>query len=133
MERITSKLSKLDLSTVSKLFPNYDASLLQRPSSEVDVLIGTDYFSLHPKNEVCSVDNLSIMVGELGICLQGSHPMLKVEDEISSNLAMMREAYVYHTEVHHPIPSSVHHCKLPVLIKIDCPPLKLTHSSKEKK
>ena len=53
--------------------------MLQRPtSSSVDLLLGGDYFGLHPKNEIASDGkNLSVMKGELGICVQGSHPCLK--------------------------------------------------------
>ena len=49
-----------------------------RRSNTVDLLIGTDYFGLHPKKEVARAgEHLSIMQGELGICLVGTHPQLK--------------------------------------------------------
>ena len=87
INKITSKISQLDLSVISKLFPEYDMTLLQRDSIEVDVLIGSDFFGLHPKREISSAgDNLSIMEGALGVCLQGSHPSLQDEVTIDSNM-----------------------------------------------
>ena len=75
MERITGPVSKLDPKVLVKLFADYDSESLQRKSSYVDVLLSCDYFGLHSKREEArSGDNLSIMSGSLGICLQGSHP-----------------------------------------------------------
>ena len=54
-------------------------------STEVDILLGTNYFGLHPKKEVSSVENLSIMSGALGLCLQGTHPDLREELPLGSN------------------------------------------------
>ena len=77
MDKITSRLSKLNLSVLDHLFPGFNVSSLQRERTEVDILLGTDYFGLHPKHEIRSVgENLSIMKGALGVCLQGSHPDL---------------------------------------------------------
>ncbi|KAK6191005.1 hypothetical protein SNE40_002755 [Patella caerulea] len=88
MDRITGKVSKLDTNTLHKLFPDYDANLLQRQSDTNDILIGCDYFGLHPKTELAKAgDNLSIMCGEFGICVQGTHSDLKEETQFDSNLA----------------------------------------------
>ena len=47
-----------------------------------------DYFGLHPKQkEARSDDNLNIMSGSLGICLQGAHPDLAEGTEYDANLA----------------------------------------------
>jgi hypothetical protein len=87
LPKITGKLSRLDMDIISQLFPSYDCSNLQRASTEVDILIGTDYFGLHPKREIGSAgENLSLMEGALGICLQGSHHLLKREGLIDSNM-----------------------------------------------
>ena len=77
MERITGLVSRLHSKILKKLFPEYDPETLQRKSNYVDVLLGCDYFGLHPKQEEARCDDhLSIMSGELGVCLQGSHPEL---------------------------------------------------------
>ncbi|CAB4001171.1 Hypothetical predicted protein, partial [Paramuricea clavata] len=59
MERITGQVSKLDPKVLVKLFPEYDPETLQRKSTHVDVLLGCDYFGLHPKQEEAKCgDNL---------------------------------------------------------------------------
>ena len=68
--------SQIDLGTLEQIFPEMDVSVLQRPVSQVDVLLGADYFGLHAKNEIAANGNLSVMKGSLGLCLQGSHPSL---------------------------------------------------------
>ena len=84
--KITGKLAQIDLSLLEQIFPGYDCSMLQREQREVDILLGTDYFGVHPKHEVCGAgENLSIMSGAFGICLQGSHPLLQEESAMDSN------------------------------------------------
>ena len=74
LPEITKEVARLDTGIVRELFPDYDASLLARDGRPVDILLGTDQFSLHPKQEIdCSGENLSIMSGELGVCLVGTH------------------------------------------------------------
>ena len=108
MERITGPISKLDNEVLKKLFPEYDPEVLQRKSNYVDVLLGCDYFGLHPKQEEArSGYNLSIMSGELGVCLQGTHPELIEGTRPDSNLAKVIhdvrvkvETYKVHFEAH---------------------------------
>ena len=88
MERITGPISKLDNEVLKKLFPEYDPDVLQRKSNYVDVLLGCAYFGLHPKQEEARCGyNLSIMSGELGVCVQGTHPELIEGTKPDSNLA----------------------------------------------
>ena len=78
LPEITGRLSCLDRKVLSKLFPDYDPDMLLRKADKVDMLIGTNYYGLHPKNEVARAgENLSIMSGELGVCVVGTHPCLK--------------------------------------------------------
>ena len=87
MNEITGPVSKLDEVCLANLFPNYDVSLLQRKSRKVDVLLGCDYFGLHPKHEIHKAgEHLSIMQGELGVCIQGHHPELKENTQFASNM-----------------------------------------------
>lgn len=93
LEKITEDLSKLDLKVIHELFPEHNPSILQRPSEKVDILLGTDFFGLHPKNEVANTgDNLSIMSGALGVCLQGSHPLVKAVNQMHSNSVKVLKA-----------------------------------------
>lgn len=78
LPKLTGKVSPLDGTFLGTIFPDFDQSALQRPNRPVDILLGGDYFGLHPKHEVASDGkNLSVMQGELGVCVQGSHPDLK--------------------------------------------------------
>ena len=93
LEKITGKLSKLDLEVLSELFPNENVAKLQRLRTDVDILLGTDHFGLHPKSEISQAgENLSLMEGPLGICLQGSHPDLK--EEVHTNFVQSLRAAV---------------------------------------
>ena len=88
MERITGPVSKLNPDVLVQLFPDHDPESLQRKSKHIDVLLGCDYFGLHPKNEEARCGaNLSIMSGELGICLQVTYPDLREETYHDANLA----------------------------------------------
>ena len=64
----------LDENEFKKIFPLLKYEDVRRPTQEVDILLGADYFRLHPKNEVASDgNNLSVMEGALGRCVQGAH------------------------------------------------------------
>ena len=78
MDRITGPVSKLDTKVLADLFPGYDVDSLQRRTDKVDILLGCDYFGLFPKSEEAKCgENLSVMKGDFGVCLQGTHPDLK--------------------------------------------------------
>jgi len=55
------------------LFPLYKGiENLQRDTKPAEILLGLDYFKLHPQHRVCSNGNISIMSGPLGDTLVGS-------------------------------------------------------------
>lgn len=83
MNEITSPVSELDLHVVAELFPTQtNIHDLQR-QGEVDILIGIDYYGVHPKIEIAKAGNhLSIMQGPFGRCLQGAHVKLKENTRI---------------------------------------------------
>ena len=68
--------STLDEKVLKEAFPGADIPALRRPTQEVNMLLGSDYFSLHPKHEIHCDGNLSVMQGALGVTVQGSHPKL---------------------------------------------------------
>ena len=72
---------QLNEAALSEIFPTFKISLLKRPTGPVDILLGADWFSLHPKNEIAKAGNLSIMTGSLGVCVQGAHPKLSEETD----------------------------------------------------
>ena len=104
MRQITGPVTKLDTGVIGKLFPRYDSGLLQRKSIHVDMLLGMDYFGLFPKTEVDrSGENLSIMEGELGICLQGSHPELEEFTELDVNFVKTLHETNFKSDTHHSV------------------------------
>ena len=102
MDRITGPVSKLDTKVLADLFPGYDVDSLQRRTDKVDILLGCDYFGLFPKSEEAKRgENLSIMKGDFGVCLQGTLPDLKGGTEHDSNLAKTIHNLVIKHEVYH--------------------------------
>ena len=102
MDRITGPVNKLNTKVLSELFPEYDPESLQRKSTYVDILLGCDFYGLHPKHEESKYgDNLSVMRGELGICLQGTHPDLAEATEYDFNLVKTIHEAKLHTDVYH--------------------------------
>ena len=90
---------QIDLNTLNAIFPDYDNSSVQRPSGEVDLLLGADYFSLFPKREILCSGNLSIMAGDLGPTLQGQHPALTAYMISSPTGHCVRTVSIAHAEV----------------------------------
>ncbi|XP_068737311.1 uncharacterized protein [Montipora capricornis] len=102
MDRITGPVSKLDTKVLADLFPGYDVDSLQRRTDKVDILLGCDYFGLFPKCEEAKCgENLSIMKGDFGVCLQGTHPDLKERTKHDPNLAKTIHNSVIKHEVYH--------------------------------
>ena len=97
MDRISGPVTKLNTSSLAKLFPTYDPESLQRKTNRVDILPGCDYFGLFPK---CG-ENLSIIRGEFGVCLQGAHPDLVEQTEYDSNLVKRIHNSVIKHEAYH--------------------------------
>ena len=78
LPQLTGSVSKLSEEVIHQIFPGFDLRVLRRPEEQVDLLLGGDYFGLHPKHEVASDGkHLSVMQGDLGVCLQGFHPLLR--------------------------------------------------------
>ena len=87
MDRITGPVTKVNISALATLFPTYDPESLQRETNRVDILLGCDYFGFFPKYEeaMCG-ENLRVIRGKFGVCLQGAHPDLVEQTEYDSNL-----------------------------------------------
>ena len=87
VKEIMGRPYQLNPQILEQEFPDYDPSCLQRPKQDVDILLGADYFTLFPKQELANNGkDLSIMFGPLGMCVQGSHPhIVKKSNKSSSN------------------------------------------------
>ena len=101
LPKITNPAPPVRGEDLESLFPDYEVSSLVRPSTEVDVLLGADWFGLHPKLEVAKCgDNLSIMKGSLGVCLVGSHPHLVNSSFEESALSEVDSVETHLTQSH---------------------------------
>ena len=85
LPELSGPVAQLDEKVLANLFPMYAPQELIRPSGCVDILLGADYFGLHPKKEIASCGaNLSLMEGELGVCVQGFDPILTESTQVKS-------------------------------------------------
>ena len=73
-----------DCSSVLHMFKGVDLRDVQRPTGEIDALIGFNYASLHPIM-IQSSDILILMVNRIGICLAGSSYKLKGTQKLVAN------------------------------------------------
>ena len=76
VSELCGKPFQLELEVLASEFPDFDPKSLQRPTQEVDIMLGSDYFSYFSKQEVACSRDLSVMVGPFGKCVQGSHPSI---------------------------------------------------------
>ena len=109
LPEITGKISLLNKTVVQNLFPERDCDVLVRGSDQVDILLGTDYYGLHPKVEMARAgEHLSIMQGDLGVCLVGTHPQLKEETVLSSKLPRKLNGSSFHATASYHASHSMH-------------------------
>ena len=90
LEQLTGKVSKLDLDVLRELFPTVNVELLQRRSDTVDMLIGSDYCGLIPRQEVATAgEHLKVVTGPFGLCITGTHPKLRVAGQLASQYSQV--------------------------------------------
>jgi len=90
LDQITGKVSSLNLQVIKELFPNLDPNIFQRHSEEVDILIGADLCSLHPRQVVATAgSNLNVLEGSFGMCLHGTHSRLRLCGEQKSHFTQI--------------------------------------------
>ena len=88
ISEITSPVGKVDVSKVVNLFRNIKLSELERPSGEIELLVGSDWCPLMPQVQQ-SVGKLQLMDNKFGLCLRGSHPLLKFSGDNGYNASKM--------------------------------------------
>ena len=76
VKKISSKVNKIDTGKVLHLFPGVKAEDIERPSGNIDFLIGFNYAPLHPVNVMNPEGNLVLLENNFGRCLGGSHRAL---------------------------------------------------------
>ena len=90
IDRISSPVEGINLNGVMHLFQNINKQEIQRPSGEIDVLIGYEYAGYHPEREQSS-GHLLLLKNRFGRCLGGSH----------TNMAENTLKLIQHATVHH--------------------------------
>ena len=91
IERISSKMEYIEVNNIVNLFKKLNLSEVRRPKGEVDVLIGTDYYVMHPDKEQI-IDTLVLCTNQFGKCLTGHHKLLKERMQPSINHAYINKA-----------------------------------------
>ena len=91
IERISSKMEYIKVNNIVNLFKKLNLSEVRRPKGEVDVLIGTDYYVMHPDKEQI-IDTLVLCTNQFGKCLTGHHKLLKEMMQPSINHAYINKA-----------------------------------------
>ena len=101
LPKITNPAPPVSREDIKHLFPEFEVSSLVRPSSDIDILLGSDWFGLHPKKEIAKCgDNLSVMKGSLGVCLVGSHPHLQNSSFEETNLCLVESTDTFLIQSH---------------------------------
>ena len=90
IDKISSEVRDIDISSTLKLFKNVNLKDLQRPVGEIDILIGFEYAGFHP-SRIQSNGHLLIMENQFGRCLSGSH----------SSVTEKTVKFVQHAVIHH--------------------------------
>ena len=76
IDEISSKIQQIDVSKIAPLFKGVTSEQIDRPSGNVDLLIGFNYAGLHPTREQAT-GNLILLGNVFGKCLGGTHPSLR--------------------------------------------------------
>ena len=84
LPEITADVGKVDVREVAKQFKDVSIDDVKRPTGKIHLLIGLDWCQLMPY-KIAEVGNIQLMQNQFGLCLRGSHPLLKIEEDISSN------------------------------------------------
>lgn len=107
---ITGVIPMPNAEVVNKLFPEFESTDFCCGSHNVDILLGNDYYGLHPKKEIAKAgENLSLMQGPLGNCIVGCHPLLSCSVAICNRLQTKIKSFKLYQ--HPEFSNSNHLCK----------------------
>ena len=77
MDAITANVESVSVDKVAGLFENITVQDIQRPTGEVELLIGMDCCSMFP-DKVQQSGNLQLMWNQFGYCLRGTHKLISI-------------------------------------------------------
>ena len=100
IEEICGELVNIKTDMFAKLFKNTKPSEIKRPRGKLDLLIGSNYLSLHP-TKICACDGLVLFQSVFGTgkVLGGTHHHVQERDEISSSASLCAKANITNVRV----------------------------------
>lgn len=100
IEEICGQMRSIDVSGVVTLFQNLNIEDVRRVQGHVELLIGSDHLSIHPK-ELEEVQGLRLYESAFGTrrILCGSHPLLEKSDHVSAYARATAASRVENTRV----------------------------------
>ena len=95
IEEICGELKDIETDEFAQLFSNTTASDIKRPTGKIDMLIGSNYLSLHP-SKLHSSEGLVLFSSYFGTgkVLGGTHRNIKERDIISSGARLCASAQI---------------------------------------
>ena len=97
-DKILTPYNPIDLRKVRHLFPQLpDCAFPYVPERRIDVLLGLNYYGLHPRGDHQIVENLAAersLFSPSGWCIGGSHPLLEIKSvpQLTTSANLLRVA-----------------------------------------
>ena len=100
IEEICGELVNIKTDMFAKLFNNTKPFEIKRPRGKLDILIGSNYLSLHP-TKICARDGLVLFQSYFGTgkVLGGTHHNVQERDIISSSASLCAKANITNVRV----------------------------------
>ena len=91
--KISSAIERIDVELLAGIL-EIDVKGLERPTGEVDLLIGFEYAGFHPERFINSKGHLLLLENKFGRCIGGSH-----QDIVEKTKMMVQTIRVCHARV----------------------------------
>ena len=92
IEKITNNVQNVDVSYIAKLFTDVSTKDIDRPTGEIEVLIGYQYAAYHPQRQQ-NIGHLLLLKNQFGKCIGGSHNLIRDETQLRTKF---EDARVHH-------------------------------------
>ena len=99
-DKILTPYNPIDLRKVRHLFPSLpDNAFPFVPEKRIDILLGLNFYGLHPRGDHQVVENLAAersLFSQSGWCVGGSHPLLEISSspQFTSSASLLRVAQI---------------------------------------
>ena len=97
-DKILTPYDPIDLRKVRHLFPDLpDNAFPYIPEKRIDILLGLNFYGLHPRGDHQVVENLAAersLLSSSGWCIGGSHPLLEINSvaKLTSSANLLKVA-----------------------------------------